>query len=443
MQRRRFLQAAGLSLALPSLEAFRPAAGAAPLTAASGAPLRTVFVYAPNGVNVEHWTPQGEGADWTPGKTLAEINDLRQHFTVVSGLEHRTGYQHKDGGGDHARATATFLTGAYVKKTAGRDIHLGKSVDQRIAEVAGRATRLPSLELSCDAVRKSGSCDSGYACAYQYNLAWKDATTPAPPECDPRQVFERLFGHGPHGQRQRNYMERMARQKSMLDFLRDQTAAMSATLGKADRARLDEYLTSVRQIERQVEAAERTGPPVDPDAATPTGIPDDYAAHIDVMFDVLTLALRTDTTRVATFMLAHDGSNRSFEQIGVSESHHDISHHGKKPDRLEKIQKIDAFYLQRFRRFLETLRDTEDAGGGSLLDNSAVVYGSGLSDPDRHSHQQLPVIAAGRAGGAWSPGRHVRLASDTPMTNLYLSMLHAAGVPDEQFSDSEGPLAGL
>ena len=447
MQRRRFLQAAGLSLALPAFEAFPSVAAAsgeaAPLTTASGAPLRTVFVYHPNGVNVEHWTPEGEGDAWKAGKTLANLDAHRGKFSVLSGLEHRTGYQHKDGGGDHARANATFLTGAYVKKTAGSDIKLGQSVDQRIAQAAGHVTRLPSLELSCDATRTSGNCDSGYACAYSYNLSWKDDHTPATPECDPRLVFERLFGHGPHGRRQANFRERMARQKSMLDFLRGQSKTLAAGLGRADRDRLDEYLTGVRELERRIETAERTGPPVDPDFPTPPGIPDDYAAHIDLMFDVMLLAFRTDTTRVATFMLSHDGSNRSFPEIGVPEAHHDLSHHGKRAEKLEKIQQIDAFYVRRFAAFLEKMAAAEDVDGRSILDNSAVVYGSGLSDGDRHSHQQLPVLAAGCAGGLWTPGRHVAMRSDTPMTNLHLSVMHAAGVRDERFSDSEGLLAGL
>ena len=445
--RRRFLQAAGLSLALPALEAFPTVAAAgdvrAPLTTESGAPLRTAFIYHPNGVNVDHWRPEGEGEGWKAGKTLAELDRHRANFSVLSGLEHRTGYQHRDGGGDHARANATFLTGAYVKKTAGADIKLGQSVDQRIVEAAGDVTRLPSLELSCDAARKSGGCDSGYACAYQFNLSWKDETTPAPPECDPRIAFERLFGAGTHGQRQKNYWERMKRQKSMLDFLRGQTSTMSAALGKADRDRLDEYLTGVRELERRIQLAEQVGPPVDPDAPTPAGIPDDFGEHIDLMFDVMRLAFQTDTTRVSTFMLSADGSNRSFPQIGVSESHHDLSHHGKRAEKLDKIQKIDAFYLQRFAAFLDKLSETKDFDGRSLLDNSAIVYGSGLSDGDRHSHQQLPVIAAGRAGGVWTPGRHVATKSDTPMTNLYVSMLQAAGINDSSFSDSEGPLRGV
>ena len=449
MNRRHFLRAAGLSLALPTL---RSAAGAAsptavphavPLTTAAGDPLRMAFLYVPNGVNVTHWTPTGEGADWAAGKTLSTLDDVRQHFSVVSGLEHRPAYQHRDGAGDHARANATFLTGAHVRKTAGYDIHVGQSVDQRIAENVGGLTRLSSLELSCDGSRRSGGCDSGYACAYQYNLSWKDASTPAAPECDPRLVFERLFGHGPNGQRQANFRERMARQKSMLDFLRDQTRSLNAGLSTVDRRRLEEYLTGVRELEQRIESAERMGPPVDPSVPTPAGIPDSFGAHIDLMFDVLALAFETDTTRVATFMLAHDGSNRSFEEIGITDAHHDLSHHGRREDRLAKLQQIDEFYLARLRRFLQKLSETPDGEGRTLLDNSAIVYGSGLSDGDRHSHRELPVLLAGRGGGLWTPGRHVKLKTDTPMSNLYLSMLHAAGVADERFGDSEGPLGGV
>lgn len=446
MHRRNFLRASGLSLALPLFESstiLAPAAAnaaeaVAPLTTASGVPLRLAFVYVPNGVNVKHWTPAGEGRDWQPGRTLENVVAHRDDISIVGGLEHKAGYIHRDGAGDHARAMANFLTGARAKKTSGADIHVGTSVDQVAARVMDGVTRLSSLELSCDGVRKSGECDSGYSCAYQFNMAWRSPTQPVAPESNPRLAFERLFGSGPHGQRQTNFLARQEAQKSMLDFLRDQARSLKKSLGANDRVKLDEYLTGVREIEQRIELAERFGPPADPDAKTPAGIPDEYGKHIQLMFDLMALAFETDSTRISTFMLAHDGSNRSFEQVGVSDGHHDLSHHKDDQERLEKIARIDTFYVQQFSAFLDRLKAKKDVDGNSLLDNSMVVYGSGLSDGHRHSHRELPVILAGRGGGKLNPGQYVHSSDDRPMSDLYLTMLKHAGVGVDSFSDSTG-----
>jgi hypothetical protein len=446
LSRRRFLRGLGIGIGLPVLEAMSPlskALGAAtPKTAVAhdGAPLRTAFLYVPNGVNVAKWKPIGEGADYQLGETLAPLAGVKDHFQILSGFEQRHGWANGDGGGDHARANATILTGARPKKTSGSDIRLGVSVDQFAAQHVGDQTRFGSLELSCDGVRKSGACDSGYSCAYQFNVSWRSETAPVSPESNPRLIFERLFGSGKGIERQKSFEVRNARQKSILDFVLDDASDLHRELGRNDQHKLDEYLTGVREIEKRIQQAERFGPLPDPKVETPAGIPTDYQQHIRLMMDMLVLAYQTDSTRISTFMLAHDGSNRSFKEIGVSDGHHNLSHHQNNPEILAKIAQIDQFYTAQLAYFLERLRDTKEAGGRSILDNSMIVYCSGLSDGNRHAHDNLPVILAGRAGGVLTPGRHLALTEKTPMTNLYVRMLNIMGVPGDRFGDSTGEL---
>ncbi|MEA3208426.1 MAG: hypothetical protein QOE70_1483 [Chthoniobacter sp.] len=444
LSRRHFLRGLGISLGLPFLESVTPLgkamAAATPQAALThtGAPLRMAFLYVPNGVNVGRWRPTGEGADYQLGETMAPLAGLKEHFQVLSGFEHRHGWANGDGGGDHARANATILTGARPKKTAGSDIRLGVSVDQLAAQSAGDQTRFSSLELSCDGVRKSGACDSGYSCAYQFNIAWRSETSPIAPESNPRLVFERLFGSGKGAERQKSFELRQSRQKSILDFVLEDANALHRELGRNDQNKLDEYLTGVREIEGRIQKAERFGALPDPGVDTPAGIPADYQQHVRLMMDMLVLAFQTDSTRVSTFMLAHDGSNRSFGEIGVNDGHHNLSHHQNNPEMLEKIAKIDLFYTAQLAYFIERLRDTKEADGRSILDNSMVVYCSGLSDGNRHAHDNLPVILAGRGGGVLTPGRHLKLAEKTPMTNLYVRMLNIMGVSTDRFGDSTG-----
>jgi hypothetical protein len=406
----------------------------------TGAPLRTAFLYIPNGVNVASWKPVGEGADYQLGETLAPLAGLKDDFQVISGFEHRHGWANGDGGGDHARANATILTGARPKKTSGSDIRLGISVDQVAAQAAADQTRFASLELSCDGVRKSGACDSGYSCAYQFNIAWRSETSPISPESNPRLIFERLFGSGKGEERQKSFALRQARQKSILDFVMEDARSLQSELGRNDQHKLDEYLTGVREIEQRIQRSEQFGPLPDPGADTPAGIPADYQQHIRLMMDMLVLAFQTDSTRVSTFLLAHDGSNRSFKEVGVSDGHHNLSHHQNNPEILAKIAKIDLFYTRQLAYFLERLRDTKESDGRSILDNSMIVYCGGLSDGNRHAHDNLPVILAGHAGGVLTPGRHLNLGEKTPMTNLYVRMLNIMGVPTDRFGDSTGVL---
>jgi hypothetical protein len=446
LNRRAFLRGLGISLALPAFESLLPvrslaAAGQpAPATTPAGAPLRMAFLYVPNGVNTQRWRPVGEGSGYQLSPTLEPLAPFKQDFQVFSGLEQRNGTSGGDGAGDHARANASILTGARPKKTAGADIRLGISVDQFAAQRVGYLTRFPSLELSCDGVRKSGVCDSGYSCAYQFNLSWRSETQPVAPESNPRLVFERLFGGSDAAEREKSFALRQHRQKSILDFVYADARTLHRQLGRNDQQKLDEYLTGVREIEQRIQHAEKFGPLPDPGVPAPPGIPPTYQEHLRLMMDMLVLAFQTDSTRIATFLLAHDGSNRSFREVGVSEGHHYLSHHQDDPEKLAKIAKIDLFYTQQFAYFLGKMKNTRDATGEPLLKNSMIVYCSGLFDGNRHQHNNLPVVLAGHAGGAFHPGRHVKFPSDVPMNNLYVNMLHQMGVKTERFGDSTGML---
>ncbi|MHC2068021.1 DUF1552 domain-containing protein [Bremerella sp. T1] len=444
--RRHFLKGLGMAVALPAMESLMPgtAHAAAPKTAmtAAGDPLRSAFLYVPNGVNVNKWFPEGTGQDYKLNATMKPLEKHRSDFQIVSGLAHEHGFANGDGAGDHARAHATYLTGARPKKTAGADIELGISIDQEMAKYVGYETRLPSLELSCDGARKSGSCDSGYSCAYQFNLSWRSQNTPMAAESNPRLVFERLFGRGGADERQQNFDRRMSERRSVLDFVMGETKQMSKQLGRNDVQKLDEYLTGVREIEQRIENAEKFRDLPEIEMEAPAGIPKEYADHIRLMFDLLALSFQTDSTRVASFMLAHDGSNRNFRDIGVPEGHHSLSHHQNNEEKLAKIAKIDHFYIQQFAYFIDKLKSMKDPSGASVLDNSMIVYGSGLSDGNRHRHDNLPIILAGKGGGTLQTNRHLQLDAKerTPMANMFVTMMNRMGIQDADFGDSTGKL---
>jgi hypothetical protein len=449
LDRRQFLRGLGACVALPVLgSALRPAARAAAAgegmaVTATGAPLRMAFVYFPNGALPQHWFPANEAADFTLAKTIQPLAPLRSSVQLLGGLDHKNATAGNDGAGDHARANATFLTGARARKTDSADIRVGISVDQVVAQRMGHLTRFPSLELSCDAVRKSGRCDSGYSCAYQYNLSWASATTPMAPESNPRLVFERLFGAGAPGERQRSFDQRQATQKSLLDFVMDDARSLQRSLGRRDQGKLDEYLTGVREIEQRIQRAEKFGSLPDPRAEAPAGIPANYGDHMDLMFDLLALAFETDSTRVSTLLLAGDGSNRAYPQIGIPEGHHYCSHHRNNDDLMAKVGKIDRYYMERFARFLTTLQSKKDTDGRTLLDNSMIVYGCGNSDGNRHTHHNLPIVLAGGGGGTLRGGRYAQLGSQ-PMSNLFLSLTDRMGVKGvERIGDSSGRVAGV
>jgi hypothetical protein len=449
LNRRNFLRGLGATVALPAFEAFRPVtalaadAPAGLATTATGAPLRMAFVYFPNGAIQPNWWPEGEGADFKLARTMQPLEELRHRIQIMGGLDHVNATPGPDGAGDHARASGTFLTGVRVRKTAGSDILAGVSIDQVVARQVGHLTRFPSLELTCDSVRKSGNCDSGYSCAYQYNLAWSSPTTPVAPEPNPRLVFERLFGAGSHGERAENLARRRTQQRSILDFVLDDAKALQKKLTHRDRDKLDQYLTNMRDIEQRIERAEKFPKTPDPDRPTPDGVPASFEEHIAIMFDMMVLAFETDSTRVSTFLLANEGSNRAFPEIEIPEGHHYLTHHQNKQDMIAKVAEIDSWYMNRFANFLRKMEDTKDVDGNSLLHNSMIVYGSGNSDGNRHTHVNLPVVMAGNGGGAVTPGRYARFGG-VPLSNLLLSMADRMGVQSvERLGDSTGRLQGV
>jgi hypothetical protein len=435
ISRRSLLRGLGVAVALPPLEAM--AATPAGSKAAAPAPLRMAFVGIPNGVNLSHWRPTGEGRDFTLGPTFAPVAPWKRQLQVFTGFAQRKAGALGDGFGDHARANAAFLTGAHPRKTAGADIRNGISVDQVAAQSVGHLTRIPSLELICMKTRRTGSCDSGYSCAYEYNISWASETLPMAAEADPRLVFERLFGAGPPRERQRSYLLRQRQRKSVLDFVKAETEALQVRLGGSDRRKLDEYATGLREVERQIERAEqhelpRTG------RAAPEEVPEDARRHIRLMCDLVALAFQSDSTRIVTLLFANEGNNRSFKEIGIPEGHHHLSHHQGKAENLEKVARIDRFYMQQLAYLLKKLAAARDLDGSSVLDHAMVLYGGAIADGDRHNHNDLPIVLAGGAGGTATPGRHVKLPAEVPLNNLLLGMLARMGVRRDRLGDSTG-----
>jgi hypothetical protein len=448
LSRRRFLRSLGVCMALPAFESLMPARlfatpAAVSQGAAKAAPVRMAFVYVPNGAIPAAWWPEGdEGRDFVLSRTLQPLQKVQHQMQIISGLEDRSADPGPDGGGDHARAGGTFLTGVRIKKTSGSDIYAGTSIDQVVASQIGHLTRFPSLELTCDAVRKAGNCDTGYSCVYEYNLAWRSPIQPLSPEPNPRLVFERLFGAGPPSQRAANLKRRQQEQHSILDFVMDDASAIEQSLNGRDRQKLDQYLTSVREIEERIERAERM-PVANPAVDAPAGTPANFEEHIALMFDMLTLAFQTDSTRVATLLLAGEGSNRTFTEIGLSEGHHNLTHHRNVQETIDKVKEIDLWYVKQLAKFLEKMEQTKDVDGQSLLHNSMIVYGSGNADGNRHTHTNLPILLAGAGGGGLKPGRYLKTNS-TPLTNLFLSMADRIGAQGlEKHGDSTGRLEDI
>jgi hypothetical protein len=402
-------------------------------------------MYLPNGMDMENWTPKSIGDKFELPSILDPLQAVRQQVSVLSGLAHVNARGLGEGPGDHARANACFLTGVHPRKTAGADIQVGASADQIAAMQIGKNTRLPSLELSCEtALKQAGACDSGYACAYQNNISWRNENTPMPPLGDPRLVFERLFSaseEDPDLVAGRALRESC--RGSILDVIRGDAKAFQKNLGATDRRKMDEYLTGLRETEVAIEqaakfkAAEAAKPR--PAMEKPEGIPGDFTEHVRLMYDLLALALQTDSTRIATMMIQREGSNRPYPFIGVTEGHHDLSHHGNSAEKKEKIAKINRFHIEQVAYFLGKLQSMKE-GVGTVLDNSMIVVGSAIADGNAHQHHDLPVLLCGGGAGSLKPGRHVRYDKETPMTNLYMALLDRMGAKTDKIGDSTGKL---
>ncbi|QDV28070.1 DUF1552 domain-containing protein [Aureliella helgolandensis] len=437
ISRRTLLRGTSAALGLPMLNCMLPKTrllGATP--AAAKPPVRLAWVFFPNGTNPDSWEPKKTGADWELTPSLASLKEHKQDVSILSGLAQVNARSLGDGPGDHARSAAAFLTGAHPVKTSGADMRAGKSADQFAAEHYGRATRLASIELGTEAGRAAGSCDSGYACAYSNNISWRTSTQPMAKEVNPKLAFERLFGNGAVGTQ--TGKKELLFQRSILDIVAEDAADLQRSLGYQDRQKLDEYFTSVRDVEQRIDRM--TEPlPFDVSAQRPDEKPEDIQEHIRLMYDLMVLAFKTDTTRISTFMLGNEGSGKSYPMIGVKEGHHQLSHHQNDPDKVSKIAAIDKFFADQFAYFLQKMKDTPE-GDGNLLDNSLILYGGAIRDGNRHDHHDLPILLAGRGGGRVTPGLHRRFDSETPLNNLYLSMLDMVGVDIKEFGDSTGRL---
>jgi hypothetical protein len=435
--RRAFLRGVGTAVSLPFLDAMVPAFAA---PAAGKPPLRMAFVYVPNGIDMRHWNPEYEGKLGELPKILKPLEPFREDLTLLGNLTHNTGRALLDGAGDHGRCCGSYLTGIQVKKTT-TNIKAGVSMDQIVANEVGKATRFPSLEIGLEDARQSGDCDSGYSCAYTNNLAWKSETQPLPPILDPRALFERLFGTGAAMSPEARAREAKYR-RSILDFVTEDTKKLETGLGPTDRRKLDEYLSSIRAVETQLEKAERDNAQIDPHMEKPYGVPADFAEHFKLMTDMMTIAMQADLTRVMTFLVTHEGTSRAYRELGISDGHHPLTHHMGRTELLDKVTQINCYHVQQFAGWIEKLKSTKE-GDGSLLDNSMIVYGAGLSDGNRHLHEDLPTAVLGRARGTIKTGRRLVFRRETPMCNLFLAMMERMGVRMEHFGDSTGMLNGL
>lgn len=440
ISRRTVLRGLGVSLALPWLEATASIAKASTVAAT---PNRMAFIFVPNGVVLDQWTPTTEGYGFKLPYILEPLAPVHDDLLVLSGLTHDKGRANGDGAGDHARSASVFLTGAQPRKTDGANIRSGVSVDQVAAQMIGQRTRFSSVELGVDPGRNAGNCDSGYSCAYSSNISWSSEATPVGKEVNPRLVFERLFAGGKASEVDKSTRQRQALQQSVLDFVADDAKRLQTKLGRNDNRKLDEYLTGIREIERRIGTNVAAAPvDVDVDYAIPDGIPGDYQDHMRLMCDMLVLAFQTDSTRVATMMFANAADNKNYRKIGVPDGHHDLSHHGGNPDKLKKIAEINRFHVQQLSYLLQKMKSVKE-GERTLLDNSMICYGSGISDGNRHNNENLPIILAGGGAGTVETGRHLRYDTETPMCNLFMSMLERMEVNVPFIGDSTGKLPGL
>jgi Protein of unknown function (DUF1552) len=425
LHRRTFLRGLGTAaIGLPFLDAMAPAFGASTLPEP---PVRMAFFYLPNGMMMDSWNPGYEGKLGELPRSLKALEPYKEDMLHLGNLTHNTGRALLDGAGDHGRCSGSYLTGIQVKKSL-IDIKAGVSFDQIVANQIGAKTRFPSIELGMDDARQAGDCDSGYSCAYTNNLAWRSETQPLPPTLNPRLLFERLFGSGqPMTPAERARQAKYRR--SILDFVTDDTHKLEGSLGPTDRRKLDEYLSAIREVERQIQHAEN-------------GVPADFAEHFKLMSSMVAIAFQADLTRIVTFLVTHEGTSRAYRELGIPDGHHPLTHHRNQPDLMEKVRKINEYHVQQFAGFVEKMKQSKE-GDRSLLDNSMIVYGAGLSDGNSHLHEDLPTVILGRGGNYFKTGRRVLFRRETPMCNLFLAMMDRMGVHTEHFGDSTGTLEGL
>ena len=429
LPRRTLLRGAGATLALPLLDAMIPAATATEKTPAK--PVRRLgYVFMPMGCDNSRWIPKGGEKLDELSPILSSLEPVKQDITVVSNMELAPAYP-----GSHATSNSAFLSCAKAKVTESTDYFLGTTADQIAAQHIGQETQLPSLEMAMDLLKVVGQCDNGYACVYQNNLSWSSPTTPLPSEAHPRIIFEMLFGEGGTSEQRKKSLRRRA---SLLDWVGEEITSLKRELGPADREKVSQYLDSVREVERRIQASEAQAKDIElPDLDRPLGVPAAFADHARLMFDLQVLAMQADATRVTSFQLARETSNRTYPEIGVSDPHHPLSHHGNNPDKIARLAKINQFHVSLFAEFLQKLKNTKE-GNGSLLDHSLFLYGSGIGNPNLHDHTKLPIIVAGGAAGNMKGGRHIKFDEPTPLANLHLTLLNKVGVPMDKFGDSTG-----
>jgi hypothetical protein len=436
LSRRTLLRGAGTAVALPFLDAMVPALKAVP----KKRPVRMAFVYVPNGIMLDGWNMDYTGKLDKLPRILKPLEPHKEDIMVLGNLTHNTGRALLDGAGDHGRCCGSYLTGVQVKKTL-VDIKSSVSCDQLVANEVGKETRFPSLEIGLEDARQAGDCDSGYSCAYTNNLAWRSETQPLPPILDPRGLFERLFGDGavlsPEAR-----LAQAAERRSILDFVMGDTQKLKGDLGPTDKRKLDEYLSSIREVERQIEKASKDNAQIDPKMDKPYGVPANFAEHFKLMTDMVTIAFQADLTRVLTFLVTREGTSRAYRELGIPDGHHPLTHHQGRTELMEKVRQINEYHTAQFATWLTKLKSIQE-GDGTILDNSMIVYGAGLSDGNRHTHEDLPTLVAGRGGNYFKTGRRLNTRRETPMCNLFLTMMDRMGLHMENFGDSSGRLEGL
>lgn len=439
MDRRTVLRGTGAALALPLLDAMIPTNSMA-AEAAAQARMRLQVIYMPNGMMMQNFTPAQAGEGYAITPILKPLEPYREKFTVITGLAHKQAEALGDGGGDHGRCCGSYLTGVHVKKTQGADISAGPSMDQIVARQFGEATQIPSLELGLDPPSLVGSCDTGYSCAYTNTLSWSTATTPLPVTINPREVFERLFGNGDILDA-KSRVAKLKQQASILDAVVQDAKHLSGTMGADDKKKIDEYMQSIRDIERRIQKLEQGGVEEAslPAYARPAGIPDSFGDYARMMIELQILATQADITRVGTLMIGREVSGRSYPEIGVADAHHPLSHHGNDPEKMAKLTRINILHMEQVAYYLKRMSETKE-GNGTLLDHTMLLAGASLGDSNRHDHRDLPVIVA---GGLTKGNRHLVAPADTPMTNLMLSMMDRLGVQQARLGDSTGRFTAL